>query len=211
MTANALILSLGLYAWQRPTLKADRSARQRNLLVIGVGRDFLEGPDSRTYLHGSTNTWEALTYLDENLRARTWLAESWQSADHDRTWIFFLRRDVRFHDGSLMTASDVAANLGRMRGHSRCDPSGVFRNVHTVEVRGEYDVVVQLMSPSPAFANHLAYYSSPVLNLSCFDQDGRISQLVATGPYHLDRIQRGRPLNCLHLPTTGRAIPRLRK
>ena len=201
MTANTLIrkilvpavliLSLGLYAWRGGPLDADQGARRQNRLVIGVGRDFYEGLDSRTYLHGSTNTWEALTYLDENLRARPWLAESWQSADHDRTWIFHLRRDVRFHDGSLMTALDVAANLERMRRHSRCDPSGIFRNVHTIEVHGENDVVIQLTSSSPAFANHVAYYSSPVLKPSCFDQDGRISRLVATGPYRLDRIQRG--------------------
>ena len=172
-------------------MKADQDARQRNRLVIGVGRDFYEGPDSRTYLHGSTNTWEALTYLDENLRARPWLAESWQSTDSDRTWIFHLRRDVRFHDGTTMTAFDVAANLERMRRHSRCDPSGVFRNVVSIETRGEYEVAIQLKAPSPAFANHLAYYSSPVLKPATFDEEGRISRLVATGPYRLDRIQRG--------------------
>ncbi|MFH0995408.1 MAG: ABC transporter substrate-binding protein [Pseudomonadota bacterium] len=187
----ALILSLGLYAWREAPLEADHDARQRNRLVIGVGRDFYEGPDSRTYLHGSTNTWEALTYLDENLRARPWLVESWQSTDSDRTWIFHLRRDVRFHDGTTMTAFDVAANLERMRRHSRCDPSGVFRNVVSIETKGEYEVAIQLKAPSPAFANHLAYYSSPVLKPATFDEEGRISRLVATGPYRLDRIQRG--------------------
>jgi peptide/nickel transport system substrate-binding protein len=186
-----LILSLGLYAWREAPQKADQGAQQRNRLVIGVGRDFYEGPDSRTYLHGSTNTWEALTYLDENLRARPWLAESWQSTDNDRTWIFYLRRDVRFHDGTPMTAFDVASNLERMRRHSRCDPSGVFRNVISIEVRGECEVTIQLKASSPAFANHLAYYSSPVLKPSTFDGEGRISRLVATGPYRLDRIQRG--------------------
>ncbi len=186
-----LILSLGQYALREAPRKADQGAQQRNRLVIGVGRDFYEGPDSRTYLHGSTNTWEALTYLDENLRASPWLAESWQSADRDRTWIFQLRRNVRFHDGTTMTAFDVAANLERMRRHSRCDPSGVFRNVISIVVRGEYEVAIQLKAPSPAFANHLAYYSSPVLKPATFDEDGRISRLVATGPYQLDRIQRG--------------------
>lgn len=91
-----LILSLGLYAWRELPRKADQGAHRRNRLVIGVGRDFYEGPDSRTYLHGSTNTWEALTYLDENLRARPWLAESWQSTDNDRTWIFQLRRNPAY-------------------------------------------------------------------------------------------------------------------
>lgn len=186
-----LLLSMGLYAWKEASLKADQGSRQRNSLIIGVGRDFYEGPDSRTYLHGSTNTWESLTYLDENLRARPWIAESWQSVDHDRTWIFHLRRDVRFHDGSLMTASDVAVNLERMRLNSRCDPSGIFGNVLSIVVQGENDIIIQLKTASPAFPNHLAYYSSPVLKPDSFGPDGRISRLVATGPYRLDRIQRG--------------------
>ncbi|MBI5589998.1 MAG: ABC transporter substrate-binding protein [Deltaproteobacteria bacterium] len=211
LISAALVLSLGLYTWRGAPLKADQDARQRNLLVIGVGRDFYDGPDSRTYLHGSTNTWEALTRLDENLRARPWLAESWQSTDNDRTWVFHLRQDVRFHDGSLMTASDVAVNLERMRRHARCDPSGIFRNVVSIEVRGENDVAIRLKVPSPAFPNHIAYYSSPVLKPSCFDKDGRISQLVATGPYRLDRIQRGQTVELSPFADYRQGKPEFRK
>ena len=39
-------------------------------LTIGVGRDFLDGPESRTYVHGSPHTWEALTRLEELIRSR---------------------------------------------------------------------------------------------------------------------------------------------
>jgi peptide/nickel transport system substrate-binding protein len=42
------------------------------------------------------------------------LAERWTTPD-DRTWRFWLRRDVRFHDGRAMTVEDVVASLQRAR------------------------------------------------------------------------------------------------
>ncbi|NMD43523.1 MAG: ABC transporter substrate-binding protein, partial [Firmicutes bacterium] len=33
-------------------------------LTLGLGRDLFYGPEDRTFLHGSTNVWESLTYLD---------------------------------------------------------------------------------------------------------------------------------------------------
>lgn len=189
--STALGVLMGLYAWWGAHQKADQETRHLSRLIIGVGRDFYEGPDSRTYLHGSTNTWESLTYLDVNLRARPWLAESWCQSNHDRTWVFHLRQNVLFHDDTPMTAADVAANLERIRRHSRYDPAGVLRNVQSIEVRGDHEINIQLSESSPAFANHLAYYSSPVLKPACFDPDGRINRLIATGPYRLDRFLRG--------------------
>jgi len=186
-----LVLTLFTSGLSGPTVGADPPPTRQNHLIIGVGRDFFDGPDSRTYMHGSTNTWEALTYLDESLRASPWLAESWKSDHDDRVWTFRLRQGVRFHDGSLMTASDVVTSLERMKHHPRCDPTGIFRNVVSIGVSGPKEVVIRLTESSPAFPNHLAYYSSPVLKPSTFGKDGRIRELIGTGPYRVERVQKG--------------------
>ncbi len=163
----------------------------RDSLRIGVGRDFHDGPDSRTFLHGSTNTWEALTYLDEHLRARPWLAESWETDPTGREWIFKLRKGVLFHDGSPMTATDVVANLQRMRTHSRCDPLGIYKNVDRIQAIADDRISISLKEPATHLPNLLAYYSSPVLKPTSFDKDGRISGLIGTGPYQVASIQKG--------------------
>lgn len=160
-------------------------------LVIGVGRDFYDGPDSRAFLHGSTNTWEALTYLDENLRARPWLAESWRVQDSGRTWIFRLRPGVRFHDGSLLTAREAAASVERIRRSPKYDPAGVFRDVVSIQAHGRREVVFRLKNPCPCFANLAAYYSTPIIKPAVFDGQGRITRLIATGPFKVERISRG--------------------
>ncbi len=189
-----LVFTTVIFIWARSSSEVEHGSKKLDTLIIGIGRDFYDGPDSRTYLHGSTNTWESLVYLDENLRAMPWLAESWESQDGYRTWIFYLRKGILFHDGTIMTAPDVVANLERMRRYSRLDLTGIFRNVSSVEAMGENKVIIHLKAASPAFPNHLAYYSSPVLKPSGFDEEGRIKYFSATGPFCLEKVQKGQAI-----------------
>jgi peptide/nickel transport system substrate-binding protein len=55
---------------------------------------------------------DALTRVDENARLVPGLAESWKAIDAT-TWEFKLRRGVKFHDGSELTAEDVVYSLER--------------------------------------------------------------------------------------------------
>lgn len=60
------------------------------------------------------NVYEGLVGFAGDRRPVPALAVSWRNPD-ELTWIFDLRRDVRFHDGSLLTAPDVVASLDRAR------------------------------------------------------------------------------------------------
>ncbi len=161
------------------------------VLVVGVGRDFYDGPDSRAFLHGSTNTWEALTYLDENLRPQPWLAQTWRAEDGGRTWVFQLRPGVRFHDGSPFTANDAAFCLRRIAASPKYDPSGSFRHLQTVDASGDLKLICRLDRPTPDFPALVAYYGSPALKPETVDATGRITRLVATGPYRLEGVVPG--------------------
>ena len=60
----------------------------------------------------SWHVFDALTRVDENARLIPGLAESWRAVD-PTTWEFKLRRGVKFHDGSELTAEDVIFSLDR--------------------------------------------------------------------------------------------------
>jgi peptide/nickel transport system substrate-binding protein len=53
-----------------------------------------------------------LVNRDRDFRLEPSLALSWQAVDA-KTWRFKLRPDVRFHDGSPLTADDVVFSIGR--------------------------------------------------------------------------------------------------
>src|SRR5262245_13952018 len=85
-TVNAADLKIGLSA-DVTTLDPHFLAAQPNLTI---GR----------------HVFESLTEVDEKTRLIPGLAESWRALD-PTTWEFKLRRGVKFHDGSELTAEDV--------------------------------------------------------------------------------------------------------
>jgi peptide/nickel transport system substrate-binding protein len=70
--------------------------------------------DSSNRLGILFSIYEALVKLDEEGIVQPSLAESWEVGEDARSWTFHLRSDVEFHNGELLSASDVVASLGRV-------------------------------------------------------------------------------------------------
>ena len=89
----------------------------------GVGREFTIGIQStktisirpfeavdRDMLSIYNAVYESLVYLDDNYMPQGCLAESWEPGNNGKTWTFTLRSDIRFSDGTPITADDVVAS-----------------------------------------------------------------------------------------------------
>jgi len=59
------------------------------------------------------NVYETLTYLDSKGNIQPVLATDWTHNADSTEWDFHLRKDVKFHNGTTMTANDVKASLDR--------------------------------------------------------------------------------------------------
>jgi peptide/nickel transport system substrate-binding protein len=104
LAATLLILAGGPAAAQ--TLKW---AAQNDILTF----------DPHSQNHATTNTmimhvYEGLTRYDRNYKVEPALATSWQQMG-PLQWRFNLRKDVKFQDGSPLTADDVVFSFGRIR------------------------------------------------------------------------------------------------
>lgn len=157
-------------------------------LTIGIGRSFYDGPESPAFLHGSTRSWEALVDLDDQLRPIPWLALSWTSDSERRVWTFTIRQNVFFHNGELLRAQHVVESIKRLKLHPKYDPMNRYEALESVEAIDDVHVVFKLSRPCVYFPNLIAYYGSPILHPSSWDEKGRIKQLIATGPYKLDSL-----------------------
>ena len=80
------------------------------------------------------------------------LAHSWEIAEDGKTYTFFLRKDVQFHDGAELTAEDVKATFDRIAK----PPSGIsiprsilFKSVSEINARDKYTVEFKLSEPRP--------------------------------------------------------------
>ena len=59
--------------------------------------------------------YEALLQYDKDMKLVPWLATSWENPAPN-TWIFRLRRNVKFSDGTPFTADDVVFSFERVKG-----------------------------------------------------------------------------------------------
>src|SRR5258708_19712590 len=82
------------------------------------------------------------------------LAESWETPN-PLTYVFHLRRDVRFHDGRPLTSADVKATFEFIRNPANKSPKlGALRMVASIEAPDVATVIFHLSPPSPSFPPH---------------------------------------------------------
>ncbi len=80
------------------------------------------------------------------------LAHSWEIAKDGKTYTFFLRKGVQFHDGAELTSADIKATFDRIAK----PPQGIsiprsilFKAVSEINARDKYTVEFKLSAPRP--------------------------------------------------------------
>jgi peptide/nickel transport system substrate-binding protein len=93
---------------------------------------------------------------DENSRLQPDLAESWQAID-ERTYVFRLRRGVRFHNGAPLTAVDVKFTYDSVLDPATRSPKrGSLKFLESVDQLGPYEVRFRLAAPFAPFLQELS-------------------------------------------------------
>lgn len=93
----------------------------------------------------------SLVRHDENMNIAPDLAERWETPDA-RTYVFHLRRGVKFHDGRALAAADVKFTFDSiLSGAVKTAKRGAYRMVESVEAPDEATVVFHLREPYASF------------------------------------------------------------
>jgi peptide/nickel transport system substrate-binding protein len=125
------------------------------------------------------------------------LAEKWSWQDGHRNLVFFLRRDVRFHDGKPFTSQDVKYTFDMARGAPdakaklKVNPRKLwFENIEAIEAPDPYTVVFRLKRPQPSLLLMLAAGYSPVYPAHVPLAEFK-NRCVGTGPFKLKENKPG--------------------
>lgn len=105
------------------------------------------------------------------------LAKTWSMDSEGMVYTFELRDDVKFHDGSNMTAEDVAYSINRAIESAATGAS--MTNMKEAVATGDYTVEVHMESPFAGVYEILSTYGR-VSSSKCTDYE---TAPIGTGPY----------------------------
>jgi peptide/nickel transport system substrate-binding protein len=125
------------------------------------------------------------------------LAERWSWQDNFRNLVFFLRKNVKWHDGRPFTAADVKYTFDVVReapeaaAKLRTSPrKDWYTNVEAIEAPEAHTVVFRLKRPQPSLLLMLASGYSPVYPAHVPLAELR-QRCVGTGPFRHKEYLRG--------------------
>lgn len=121
-------------------------------------------PDDSVYQISSL-VYESLISLDDTLAAQGELAESWVIQDGERA-IFTLKNNIKFSDGSSVTAQDVVFSFNACRSADYSPYKSKFDNIASAESDGSSKVVFRLKNGNDI---SLADFIFPVVSESQFE------------------------------------------
>lgn len=130
---------------------------------------------------------ESLVTTDSSYQPVPLLAESIE-VDDNKTYIFNLRKGIKFHNGKEMTAEDVVASMDRWMEKSSVTGS-VFDGA-TWEEADDYTVVLQLAEPSSLTLDTLASSKMaagimPKEIIESATAENGVTEYIGTGPFEL--------------------------
>lgn len=132
------------------------ASRERLTILSSIGLDTLH-----PYAHSSSphygiwnNMIEPLVEVDYAKREYFGvLAESWQF--QGKRWVFRLRKNVRFHDGSLFTAKDVIYSINRIKNDKQSLQKENFRDLTEMQALDDYTIAFTTEVPNAVFLDRL--------------------------------------------------------
>jgi len=188
--------------------------RGATLNLIGIDPPTLDphlsmDATSATYI---VEIFSGLVTLSPELEVVPDIAERWEVSEDGTVYTFYLRDDVKFHDGKPVTARDFKYSFERA-----CDPwtgsvvadtylgdilgakeklSGFADEVSGVEVVDDHTLQITIDAPKPYFLGKLTHSSAFVVDKDNVERGGRTwtDKPNGTGPFKLKEYRFGRQI-----------------
>jgi peptide/nickel transport system substrate-binding protein len=127
--------------------------------------------------------------IDENGHTQGKLAERWHHSEDYRSWTFYLRQDVKWHDGVKVTAHDVKFTFELI---SRPDIlyDDAWFGMQSITIHDDHSLTIRFESPKNFLGTWLVYWPKHILenlNPKKFWEWDFWTHPVGNGPYRYVR------------------------
>lgn len=210
LTLLSCILATLLALWDCRFVQTPPTAVGGELNLWDVGPITLDPAlssemSSHTYV---MQIFSGLVRLDNTAKPAPDIAESWQRSDDGKTYTFFLRKGVKFHNGKQVTAHDfkyswerachpktnsqtAATYLGDIVGVKEV-LEGKTKEISGVKVIDDYTLQVTIDAPKAYFLAKLTYPTTFVVDQENVESSSKWWQRPnGTGPFKLKEWKQG--------------------
>ena len=124
---------------------------------------------------------DSLVRKDDHFVLQPWVAEKWETPD-PQTYVFHLRRNIRFHDGRALTSRDVKWTLDSLLNKTVVSlRAAAYRHVTAVEAPDDATVIIRLSEPD---ATLLWSLSDGAFGIVPYGSGKELSKLpIGSGPF----------------------------
>jgi peptide/nickel transport system substrate-binding protein len=111
------------------------------------------------------------------------LAERWETPD-DKTYVFYLRKGVKFQDGTEFTAEDVKYTIESILSPEMKSPkAAAFQKVKSIEILDPYTIKFTLSETFSPFLIEMTQQIIPKKAAEAQEGNKFTRQLIGTGPF----------------------------
>lgn len=125
------------------------------------------------------------------------IATSWEVSSDNKSWVFHLRKGIKFDDGNPLDAKAVKFTFDRILKVNK-GPSSCFTCIESVNVIDDYTVQFKLKNPFAPFLSTLATNAASIVNPNIikYEKDGDMAQgwlaenIDGSGPFKMVEWQK---------------------
>ncbi|HWQ30544.1 MAG TPA: ABC transporter substrate-binding protein, partial [Negativicutes bacterium] len=189
MLAITMIMTTGCSAkTDAPASGTPAPTAVKDTIVIAQGADAksldpygtTDSPAGRVM----STIFDTLVTRDDEGNVAPGLAESWEIVD-DKTYIFHLRKGVKFHNGEEFKASDVAFSFSQIAKSPHAESIRATIDFENSRAIDDYTFEMKMTEPFGPILNHLGHNVMSIVNEKAYKEAGdKVGQNpVGTGPY----------------------------
>jgi peptide/nickel transport system substrate-binding protein len=182
--AAALTTALGLAAGCG--LQSDGASTDDTLRVVSPAEVHSLDPVTSDAIFNRLEVVETLVTSDLDGELAPALAESWTPSRGGRIWTFEIVEGATFHDGTAVDAESAAAALeiAAAEAASPLAEAPIDRIVPDGSA-----LRFELAAPYLTLPAVLTHYSTSILAPASYDDQGRVTEVIGSGPYRIDEIE----------------------
>ena len=166
--------------------------RKPKTLVIAYPVQYSETMDISVMAYAMEPTvmiYDTLVSVDYNYEYQPGgLAERWEVSDDGKVVTFYLKKGVKFHDGSDFTAESVKWWIEEMLKEGKCC-AYMYEPVKEIEIIDDYTVALHMETPFPALLYYLSGAWGLIMSKETYEKlgpDEYATHPSGTGPFILE-------------------------